>query len=100
MSNGSSINETADIRALCEEFKTLNPKMIALKARIDFIKRKLSELSGGKEVLSAGVSVKTTQRKGSIDYKQIKGIQKMMEDGTIEKYRKDSSSVTKIQVVG
>lgn len=100
MSKESSINETAAIRALCEEFKALNPKMVAIKARIDFIKRKLAELSCGKQILSAGVSVKTSKRKGAIDYKAILGIQKMMEDGTIEKYRKDPSSVTKIQVVG
>ena len=96
----ASVGETAEIKALCEEFKSLNPKAVAIETRLKFIKQKLAELSGGKPILSAGVSVSTYERKGNIDYSLIKGIQQMTEDGSIEKYRKASSSVTTIKVVG
>lgn len=96
----ASVGETPEIKALCEEFRALNPKLVAIKTRVDHIKKKLVELSDGKDILSAGVSVKTGTRKGNIDYSQILGIQKMTEDGSIEKYRKPSSTVTKITVVG
>lgn len=98
--SSASVGETPEIKLLCEEWKNLNPKAVALKTRMDYLKKKIVELSGGNPVLSAGVSVKTTSRKGNIDYSQIKGIQKMTEDGSIEKYRKKSSRVTKISVVG
>lgn len=96
----ASVGETAEIKALCEEFRALNPKALAIKTRLDFIKKKLAELSKGKPILSAGVSIKTSPRKGTINYGQIVGIQKMTEDGSIEKYRKDSTTVTKITIVG
>ena len=98
--SSASVGETAEIKALCEEFKSLNPKAVGIETRLTFIKKKLAELSGGKPVLSSGVSVTTTSRKGSIDYSLIKGIQKMVEDGSIENYRKPSTSVTTIKVVG
>lgn len=98
--SSASIRETPEILALCEEFKALNPKFVAIKTRLDFIKKKLAFLSDKKEVLSAGVSVKTTPRKGNIEYAKIKGIQKMTEDGSIEKYRKQSYDVTKVTVIG
>lgn len=96
----TSINETEDIKALCEEFKSLNPKFVAIKARLEHIKKNIIKLADKKEVLSAGVSVKTSPRKGNIDYSLIKGIIKMTKDGTIEKYRKAGSDVTKIVIVG
>lgn len=96
----ASVGETPEIKLLCEEWKNLNPKAVALKTRMDYLKAKIVKLSDGKTVLSAGVSIKTSPRKGSIEYAAIKGIQKMIEDGTIEKYRKPSTSVTKMTVVG
>ncbi len=96
----ASVGETPEIKALCEEFRALKPKLIALETRIDFIKASLKKLSAGKPVLSAGVNITTSSRKGSVDYGMIKGIQKMIEDGTLDKYRKKSSSVTKITIVG
>lgn len=96
----ASVGETPEIKALCEEFKALNPKFIAIKTRIDFIKKSLGKLTKGKETLSSGVSIKTSPRKGNVDYSLIKGIQKMIENGTLDKYRKASTNVTKITVVG
>jgi len=98
--SSASVGETPEIKALCEEFRNLNPKMVAIKARLDFIKKKLVGLSDGNTILSSGVKVSTSVRKGSIDYKSIKGIQKMTEDESIEKYRKKGSKVTKISIVG
>lgn len=96
----ASVNETPEIKALCEEFKALNPKKVAIETRLKHIKKKIVELSKGEPVLSAGVSVTTSSRKGNIDYGAIKGIQVMTEDGTLEKYRKPSTTVTKVTVVG
>lgn len=98
--SSASVGETPAIKALCEEFRNLNPKMVAIKARLDFIRKNLIGLSNGKTVLSSGVKVSTSPRKGAIDYGSIMGIQKMTEDGSIEKYRKEASTVSKIQVVG
>lgn len=98
--SSASIGETPEIKMLCEEFRSLNPKLMAIQTRVDFIKKKLADLTEGKTVLSAGVSIKTSTRKGSIDYSMIRGIQKMTEDGSIEKYRKPSVTMTTIKVVG
>jgi hypothetical protein len=98
--SSASVGETPEIKALCEEFKTLNPKAVAIKTRMDHIKKRLVDLSDGKPILSAGVSITTSSRKGSVDYGAIKGIQKMIEEGTLDAYRKPSILVTKITIVG
>ena len=96
----ASLNETQEIKALCDEYKDLNVKLRVIGARVESIKNRITELSNGKHVISSGVDIKTYEKKGTIDFKKIKQVKKMIENGDIEYYRGPNKQITSIRIIG
>ena len=80
------------MKVLVTEHQALITQQKHLKAQLDQVEAAMKAKAGDDNVLAFGCKIQTIERKGSVDYKQIKTLQ----DVDLEQYRKPPSKYQKI----
>jgi putative phage-type endonuclease len=94
----SSIQQMID--PLLNEKEKLEKKINSLQAKLEPIKKSASVLMGDyKEANSNGLFIRSSVRKGSIDYRQaLDQLQGQVNSETLERFRRESSKVTTLSI--
>lgn len=86
--------DSLDAKKLSQQYQDCLKIMADIEKKKEIIKKKLIDLSGGKNIKCGGLTLYSVVKKGNVDYKSIPGMQFV----DLDKYRKESTQYWKINI--